>query len=88
MFKKRLTELLQELRDEIHDLAIADTASRENLYELTDRIQARLDDPDRAEQDEGLFEELDESIKYFEASHPTLTKTLNNIMMMLSNMGI
>ena len=49
---------------------------------------ARLQFWDEAVEDEALMDSLRESVERFEVEHPRATGILNNIMVMLSNMGI
>lgn len=87
MSDKKLNNLLNDLRSEIDRLQRVDAPSQARLDKLFAAIQTKVGDHQKSEE-EGFFEELDESIKEFEATHPTLTRILNNIMTTLSNTGI
>lgn len=87
MSEKKLSELLSELRSEIGKLETGEDASQERLEDLIDRIQKQLDEPDEGEH-HSLLESLDESIRYFEVTHPQLTRLLDHINRTLSSLGI
>lgn len=87
MNEKKLSDLLSDLRSEVGKLGTDEDASQERLENLIDRIQKRLDEPDEEEHN-SLLESLDESIRYFEVTHPTLTRLLDNINRTLSSLGI
>lgn len=86
--KQRLTETLQSLRAEIDNLKTGEEDSKERLEKLVADIETRLNNPDDLNHQSNLVEDVKDSVTYFEASHPTITAVLNDIMMALSNMGI
>ncbi len=79
----RLT--LADLRAQ-RDALSPESPAREPLEKLITRLEQHLEDPESDR--EGLLEGLKHSVQQFEAEHPKLTLTLNQIMMKLSAMGI
>lgn len=86
MKNQQLHEDLKRLRNEVNQLAVDDVESREKLNRLIGELEAKLENPD--EDDEGLMDNVKDTIKHFEAEHPRATAILNDIMVTLSNMGI
>ena len=85
---KKLKETLQRLRAEIKNLETEEKESKERLDKLVADIEMKIDRPDDRDHHSNLVEDLRGSVAHFEASHPTVTGVLNDIMMALSNMGI
>ncbi len=86
MYRKKLQDSLERLRDEINHLASDDSESRSRLNQLISELEIKLDNPE--DENEGLIDNLRESIQHFEAEHPRATAIMNDIMVTLSNMGI
>jgi hypothetical protein len=86
MPQNKLHKSLERLRDEVNHLAADDIESRERLNNLITDLEVKLARPE--DEDEGLMDNLKESIQHFEAEHPRATAILNDIMVTLSNMGI
>ena len=80
----QLRETLQRLREEIEKLGPQDQAAQARLSSLMADIERRLDGQD----DDGLIDNIKESVEQFEVKHPRATAILNDIMLALSNMGI
>ena len=87
MTSRKLHIDLERLRKEIKHLAKDDVASRKRLDNLINELEAKLENPDAAD-DEGLMNNVKDAIAHFEAQHPRATAILNDIMVALSNMGI
>ena len=87
MSDDNLHSLIRQLKSEIAALHADDEEARERLQSLVDELERRLDE-DEAVEDEALMDSLRESVERFEVEHPRATGILNNIMVMLSNMGI
>ena len=85
MPQQDLPEILAELRSEVERLNDLDEVEQARLNQVIDRLQRKLDDDS---DDDNLLEQLSDSITHFEARHPSVTATLNNIMSLLSNSGI
>ena len=87
MEEKDLTKLLQQLRAQLANIKAVDEQGRELLRSLTADIR-RLLDASEDDADDSLLERLQESIDYFEASHPRLTTALSQLLNALNNAGI
>ena len=87
MSEDKLRQELERLRAEAANLAEDDTAGRERLNRVIEQLEKRLAE-DQENDDETLFDQLQESISHFETEHPRATAILNDIMVTLSNMGI
>ncbi len=87
MSDDKLRQELERLRAEAADLDTHDEAGRERLNGVIEQLEKRLAD-DEENDDDSLFEQLQESISHFEAEHPRATAILNEIMVTLSNIGI
>lgn len=73
-----LHENIQNLKAEIKSLNL-DTEHQAKLDELVNQLEA---------EPQGVSLDIPHLIERFEAEHPALTNTLNQIMVTLSNMGI
>ncbi|MEJ2727129.1 MAG: DUF4404 family protein [Deltaproteobacteria bacterium] len=83
--KKLKTDLDAQIRQMGDGL---DDASREKLDKLMRFVEMKLQRPDDPGDHERLVEHLEDDIQYFEVSHPDLTTVMNNMLVMLSNLGI
>lgn len=81
--QKQLDNLLVEL--EKHDIG---EERKAQLAVLIADIEMRLKSDFPVADEESLVDEVDSFVTYFEAEHPSLSLSLKNIMMTLSNMGI
>ncbi len=86
----QLEEQLSQLRQLVSGLGEGETAKREQINQLINTIEQRLDkvESDNDELHQSVISSLKESIEQFETSHPAITSSLNQIMVMLANMGI
>ena len=87
MTDQQLHTDLERLRAEVNNLSEDNPVTREKLNVLISDIENRLDESSEND-DEGLLNNLKESIHQFETEHPRATAILNDIMVTLSNMGI
>lgn len=87
MSDEKLRQELERLRSEAANLDSQDEAGRERLNGVIEQLEKRLSE-DEENDDESLFEQVQESIAHFETQHPRATTILNEIMVTLSNMGI
>ncbi len=87
MTDNKLTQLLEQLHNELSNAEAVDEKGRDLLRALSADIHDLLE---RSEDDssDSLLERLQESIDHFEATHPTLTSTLSHLLTALSNAGI
>ncbi len=88
MPREKLRKHLADLQSEINRLKENDTETREKLAGLTSEIEQMIANPDDSEHKNALINNLQANIESFEIKHPDLTGVLNQIMVMLSNMGI
>jgi hypothetical protein len=87
MEEKDLTQLLQQLRAQLANIKAVDDQGQELLRGLNADIR-RLLDASEDDTDDSLLERLQESIDYFEATHPRLTTALSQLLNALNNAGI
>lgn len=85
-----LNESLVKLRDELRYAPVVDDSARESLERLDDDIHRILQTPGSCPPAHhvSLRESLQDSIKHFEANHPTVTALMNGLIKALSDMGI
>ena len=86
-----LRQLLEELHQKIEATDSVDERGREMLAHLSADIRNLLERtghelPSRETTNE--VNSLEESIRYFEVTHPTLTATLSQMLNILNNAGI
>ena len=90
MDEQDLQKLLEELHKQIENTQSVDEKGREMLLDLAGDIRELLA---RSKDVPGTFQQtlparLEESIRYLEVTHPTLTNTLSKLLEGLSNAGI
>jgi seryl-tRNA synthetase len=85
-----LHEAVEKLHLELEQADDLDDESREQLQHLMSDIHTALEReaPANEEEDESLFEQLNESIQRYEASHPSITAALQHALDILSGAGI
>ena len=89
MTDNKLSNLLEQLHDELDSTEAVDEKGRELLRDLNADIQELLKRSEGAgSQDDSLLERWQESIDHFEVTHPTLTTALAQILNVLNNAGI
>ena len=86
MTDQKLPELLQQLHDELERTESLDEKGREMLIHLNADIQKFIDPAE--EDDETIFDEIQDAIDHFEVEHPVITAALSQILNTLSNAGI
>ena len=85
---EKLKKLKKDLDAQIHKMGDIDDISREKLDKLVSSVEMKLQQPhDPAHQDR-LIGHLEDSIRHFEITHSDLTTVMNNMLMLLSNLGI
>ena len=84
MPEQKLKALVEEIRSVVAD----DAPNREQLQKVERGVKTYLEASDRERHTPALVGELREAAEHFEVSHPALTDLLNQVMNMLSNMGI
>lgn len=88
MTEKNLTQLLEEVRNELSGLSGVDDKGRELLRALDADIQKILERSEPGQTDDFSLDRLQETISHFEVSHPALTSALSSVMNALNNAGI
>ena len=88
MTDNNLTQLLEQLHNELNSTTAVDEKGRELLHKLSADIQQLLDQSEGAATDESLLERLQESIDHFGEEHPALAAVLSSLMTALNNVGI
>ena len=88
MAEKKLTQLLEELHNELAGAEAVDEKGRELLRALNADIQKLLDRSEGGASDDSLLERLQDSIDHFEDTHPTLTSVLSHLLTALNNAWI
>jgi len=92
MTDKNLSELLEQLKNELGKTQALDERGRQLLRNLDADIQKLLLRSEGMERDESLLEplleRLQETIDHFEITHPKLTAALSHMLTILSNAGI
>ena len=88
---QNLRELLERLHNELEQTESIDENGNEMLRHLDADIRRRLERAGAKKEtdaDDTILERLQDTIDHFEASHPSLTQTLSEMMTILSNAGI
>jgi hypothetical protein len=83
---KKLDELLEQLHHELQQTQSVDKEGREMLVHLNEDIRRFIDPTE--EDDETIFERIQDAIDHFEVEHPVITAALSQILNTLSNAGI
>lgn len=89
---ERLRTTLAELHAELEQLPATDQEARALLGQAAGEIQAKLDaaqaSPGQQSLTEQFTEQLTTGARRFEATHPTLSRVLEDLIDMLAQMGI
>jgi hypothetical protein len=88
MSDKNLSELLEELHDELGKTNAMDEKGRQLLRHLDKDIRELLERSGDVEADESMLERFQEAVDHFEITYPRLTAALSHMMSILSNAGI
>ena len=88
MPRKEIKASLLELKEKLKDLI--ESGKSPELEEMKQKLDTVLDDIDDWTDDslKEVVSGVKESIAEMEGSHPSITSTLNQLMNMLSNLGI
>lgn len=81
----KLHEKITSLKKELEELTISNSTTKEHINSLITEIE-NLNES--AEEKNVVIDKIKSSIDRFETEHPRATGILNDIMVMLSNMGI
>lgn len=91
MNNDELRQLLEELHQKVESAEAVDERGRELLNHLSDDIRGLLERSETEElppETSTEINSIEESIRYFEVTHPTLTATLSQMLNILNNAGI
>jgi hypothetical protein len=83
-----LKKLKADLDAQIDKMGSLDDISQEKLDRLVRFVEKKLQEPQDPAHHDRLIRHLEDSIRYFEITHPDLTTVMNDMLMMLSNLGI
>ncbi len=87
MTDRKLRLQLQKLHDEIQRTRKVDATGRKLLEDIDGHIRELLARSE-VEARPGLNRGLEDAIRHFEVTHPTLTAALSDLLSALSNAGI
>ena len=91
MSDDELRNLLEELHAKIEATDHVDEKGQELLSHLSDDIQTLLDrseSRDQVSDNTSEIARMEESVRYFEVTHPSLTAALSQLLNILNNAGI
>ena len=90
MDDEELRRKLEQLHDEIANVDHVDEQGRSILRDVDGHIRALLARSEKAglEPRPGMTRGLEDAIRHFEVTHPTLTAALSDLLTALSNAGI
>jgi hypothetical protein len=90
MADDELRRKLEQLHDEIEGVDQLDEQGRAMLRDIDGHIRDLLARSENAslEPKSGLSRGLEDAIRHFEVTHPTLTEALSDLLTALSNAGI
>ncbi len=88
--REQLKEHVTKLHDLIHDHAVIDDATREQLRSALQNLQNELDgEREKQKSDwEALGSDLEDAIYRFEGEHPRLVMAIQQLTTALANAGI
>ena len=76
------------MRSDINQLDEKEQALKDRMNQLADDVERHLDHPEDKDRSKKLLDSISGLIEEFAVEHPELTKKLNDILVILSNMGI
>ena len=90
MDDEELRQKLERLHDDIANVDHIDERGRVLLRDIDGHIRELLARPDvtQVEPKAGFSRGLENAIRHFEVTHPTLTEALSDLLRALSNAGI
>ena len=80
--KKQIGKSLKELKEKVN---AADSQVQAKLAPVVEKIEKRVNNPETEPEVSGT---IADTIDEFEVEHPEVTSVLNNILHLLSNLGI
>jgi hypothetical protein len=90
MADEEIRQKLEQLHDEIQNIDHVDEQGREILQDVDVHIRDLLARSRKTDlkPKPGLTSGLEDAIRHFEVTHPTLTEALSDLLTALSNAGI
>jgi hypothetical protein len=87
---EELRQKLEQLHDEIQNVDHVDAQGQELLRDVDGHLRELLERSEKADLQPkpGLAGGLEDAIRHFEVTHPTLTEALSDLLTALSNAGI
>lgn len=86
--ENELKKALEKLTVELEKIDQNDAEARETLRQVVSRIELKLNEPDNASHHEGLMDQVKDQAAYFEARHPIIGSTLQDIVDILVRLGL
>lgn len=83
---KKIDKKISELKNELSRTSFDDVNTKNHLEQLADEIKAAS--KDSSEQVRPVIIRIEQTVKQFEVQHPRATAILNELMVILSNIGI
>lgn len=88
MPRNQIKTTLQEIKDEIAGISDSEKKTElESLEKKLDVVMAQMDATEDSSLKE-LFNDVEDSVSELEVSHPRITSALNQVMSLLSSLGI
>ncbi len=87
MISKQIQTTLSALKAESNHIDSKDADSVETINQLISELERQLSEPDITDH-RGLYDHLQSVIDRLEMNHPTITSTLNDLMVKLAGLGV
>lgn len=87
MVSKQIEKTLSALKAESSSIVSKDADSAETINQLIGELERQLSEPDISDH-QGLTDQLQSAIDRIEMNHPTITSTLNDLMVKLASLGV
>ena len=88
MSRTDLHQLLEALRAAVQDIAASDQEAKANIDALIAALERQIKTPNDVAGSASVIANARSSIEQFETVHPRVTAILNELMMILSGIGI
>jgi hypothetical protein len=79
---------LNKLTEELQKIDSSDTESKELLKQLLISIELKLNEPQNQENNNQLLSKLKSETIHFEVKHPLISSTLEDIVAILTKLGL
>ncbi len=86
--QKKFEQSVTKLKNQVEQLDDSKGEIKKTMNALIDDLQHQIEHPEDNDHLQKLNAKVPEFIAKFELEHPKLAETLNEIMVILSNMGI